>query len=331
MIDIHTHLYMPQFDDDREEAIKRAFDAGITMMISVSTEPSDHRQAIAIAERDERIFASVGLHPHYFNEQVSKNSQQKTVNKKQTASSGGHPDRSLSRYGGDRRISDSSATVGMTQRGVSISMQEQLVKDITELRELVQKNPKIIAIGECGLDYFSHTDEPITDDQKAWQKSGFVAQVQLAQELRLPVIIHCRDAYKDVFEILRQAQNGSAKSSRDATYILHCYMGDTEITKKFLTLPNVYFSFTGNITYPVKKILEGTKNDIQATVKLIPLERIFTETDCPFLAPVPYRGKRNEPAFTAKVAKKIADIKKCSIEYAEKKIAKSIDKVFFVF
>ncbi len=282
MIDIHTHLYMPQFDDDRDEAIKRAFDAGITMMISVSTEPADHRQAIAITEKDDQIFASVGLHPHYFNEQ-------KTVNNKQTR--------------------DNNS--------------QQLTKDIAELRKLAQNNPKIIAIGECGLDYFSHTDELITDEQKAWQKEGFRAQIGLARELGLPVIIHCRDAYEDVFEIIRQ-ESGETK------FILHCYMGDTEVTKKFLTLPNVYFSFTGNITYAVKKVLEGTKDDIRETVKRVPLERMLTETDCPFLAPMPHRGKRNEPMFVNEVVKKIAEIHECSFGQVGDATQKSLDRIFTI-
>ncbi len=89
-------------------------------------------------------------------------------------------------------------------------------------------------------------------------------------------------------------------------------MGDTEVTQKFLSLPNVYFSFTGNITYPVKKAVVGTKDDLTETVKLIPLERIFTETDCPFLAPQSHRGERNEPAFVTEVAAKIAELRSVS-------------------
>ena len=334
MIDIHTHLYMPQFDEDRDEVIKRAFDAGITMMISVSTEPTDHLQAIAITEKDERIFASVGLHPHYFNQQITHNNKQLTINNKQTTSSDGHPEysrlRVASSFSGGARISDSSAAVGMIQREVFASTQEQLIKDIDELRALAQKNPKIIAIGECGLDYFSHTDEPITDEQKAWQKEGFGAQIGLAHELLLPVIIHCRNAYEDVFEILRQAQNDNARTSCDTVYILHCYMGDTEVTQKFLALPNVFFSFTGNITYSVKKALEGTKDDIRETVKMIPIERLLMETDCPFLAPMPHRGKRNEPRFVAEVGKKIAQIHECSVSDITETMERNLDRIFIL-
>lgn len=271
MIDIHTHLYFPQYDGDREEMIKRAFDAGLTMLISVSTAPEDHHTALAIAAMDKRIFASVGLHPHTFHEHLGDEKWQREA--------------------------------------------------LQELQELAKHNPKIIAIGECGLDYFSHTGELITDAQKAWQKYGFIAQIKLAQELELPMIIHCRDAYEDLVEIIKQ-------DGKDMKFILHCYMGDTEVTEKFLTLPHIFFSFTGNITYAVKKIAEGTKDDIRETVKRIPLERMFMETDCPFLAPVPYRGKRNEPSFVVEVAKKIAEIKGISPEFISQKIEENRCRLF---
>jgi TatD DNase family protein len=271
MFDIHTHLYMSQYNDDRAETIKRAFDVGLSMMISVSTSPDEHRPALAVTKMDERIFASIGLHPHYFNE--------------------------------------------------SLGNTKQLEKDIKELRNLVKDNPKIIAIGECGLDYFSHTDAVITDEQKSWQKEGFIAQIQLAQELGLPMIIHCRDAYENLAEVIDQ-------EGKDTKFILHCYMGDAEVTKKFLILPNIYFSFTGNVTYLVKKNAEGTKDDIRETVKLIPIERMLMETDCPFLAPVPYRGKRNEPSFVVEVAKKIADIKRIPLELVCESMRENRDKIF---
>lgn len=279
MLDIHTHLYFPQYDNDREETIKRAFDAGLSLMISVSTAPEDHHKALAVTGMDERIFASVGLHPHYFQDQESRIKNQ------------------------------------VEER------QQELDGNIQELKDIAKNNPKVIAIGECGLDYFSHTGEVVTDEQKAWQKEGFIAQIRLAQELELPTIIHCRDAYEDLAGILDQ-------EGRETKFILHCYMGDAEVTKKFLALPNVYFSFTGNITYAVKKTEEGTKDDIRETVKCIPLERLFMETDCPFLAPVPHRGKRNEPRFVAEVAKKISEIKNCPQALLETVIQRSIKHVF---
>ncbi|MDD5084075.1 MAG: TatD family hydrolase [Candidatus Moranbacteria bacterium] len=288
MLDIHTHLYMPQYDDDRKEVIKRAFDVGLSMMVVVSTSPEEHKQALAVTEMDVRIFSSVGLHPHYFCKQVA--------------------------------ITDNQNPIIDDNRQVTVD-ENQLREDVEELRKLAKNNPKIIAIGECGLDYFSHTGDTITDAQKAWQKEGFIAQIRLAQELHLPMIIHCRDAYEDLVEVIR-------REGGDTNFILHCYMGDTEVTRKFLEFPNAYFSFTGNITYAVKKSAEGTKDDIRETVNLIPLERMFIETDCPFLAPVPHRGKRNEPSFVTAVAKKIMEIKDCSQASLTSAIKRSVEKVF---
>jgi TatD DNase family protein len=279
MIDIHTHLYFPQYDADRKEVLRRAFDAGVRAMVSVSTEPADHGKALEIAAADERVFVSLGLHPHYFNEQ-------------------------------------------------EIGNEDRLAWDVDELRQLaLARRDKVVAIGECGLDYFSHTEVPVTREQKAWQRRGFEAQVALARELGLPVIVHCRDAYEDLLDVLkgtgrpdhseRPCSNGAAtekdgilcSAQDDIRLILHCYMGDTETTKKFLELPNVFFSFTGNVTYPVAKARQGTERDLRETVRLVPADRLLAETDCPFLAPVPHRGRRNEPAFVSLVVEKIAEIK----------------------
>lgn len=204
---------------------------------------------------------------------------------------------------------------------------QQLSGEIEALRELA-KNKKVVAIGECGLEYYAHDKEkPVTEEQKAIQKKGFLAQIELAKELKLPMILHCRasagsaDAYEDMFEILRAANFSSP-------LILHCYMGDTEVTKKFLTLPNVYFSFTGNITYPVKKAVAGTKDDLTETVKLIPLERLFTETDCPFLTPQSKRGERNEPAYVIEVVAKIAELQEKMVDEVEEIITLNVQKVF---
>lgn len=201
-----------------------------------------------------------------------------------------------------------------------------------QLRDLA-KHTRVIAIGECGLEYYSHDPtKTITDEQKAAQKAGFLAQIALAEELGLPMILHCRastgsaDAYEDLFEILSNQR--STFDIQHSSCILHCYMGDTEVTKKFLTLPNVYFSFTGNITYPVKQVVAGTKDDLTETVKLIPLDRIFTETDCPFLTPQSHRGERNEPAYVAEVLECIARLHGVEPKVVEQLTESNFKKVF---
>lgn len=199
---------------------------------------------------------------------------------------------------------------------------------ISELKKLAENN-RAIAIGECGLEYYSHhSEQPITDEQKETQKQGFLAQIALATELNLPMILHCRpsvgtqDSYEDLFHILQ------SKIVNLTSVVLHCYMGDTEVTKKFLTLPDVFFSFTGNITYPIKKMVVGTKDDLTETVKLIPLERIFTETDCPFLTPQSHRGERNEPAYVVEVAAKIAELQGADVAIVEQATEVNFKKVF---
>lgn len=202
---------------------------------------------------------------------------------------------------------------------------------IAELRVLA-KHEKVIAIGECGLEYYSHNPQlTVNHEQKEWQKKAFLAQIALAGELQLPLIVHSRpsvgtqDAYEDLFDILK---NHLSFITHPASYILHCYMGDTEVTKKFLTLPDVSFSFTGNITYPPKKMIAGTKDDLTETAKLIPLERIFTETDCPFLSPQSHRGERNEPAYVVEVAAKIAELQGVDVAIVEQATEANFKKVF---
>jgi TatD DNase family protein len=178
---------------------------------------------------------------------------------------------------------------------------------LSEMREYLT-HEKVVAVGECGLDfYLGHgaVDETIQERQI----QAFRAQLALAEEHKLPVIVHCRDAYQALLEVLRDFP--------ELTIVLHCYMGDTQMTRQFLQLPNIYFSFTGNITYPVKKEQQETKDDLTETVKLIPKERLFVETDCPFLAPQVKRGERNEPSFVGETAKKAAELLGISLEALE--------------
>lgn len=209
-----------------------------------------------------------------------------------------------------------------------IGYSEQPKMQMQELDVLIQ-NPKVVAIGEIGLDYYSHAGNPVTEKQKELQKEGFIAQVELAKKHNLPIIIHTRpslevpdDAYKDLHSLL------TAYCSMLSVVILHCYQGDTEITKKFLAIPNIYFSFAGNITYPVKKLAQNTKYDIRETVRLVPENRLLVETDCPYLAPQPLRGRRNEPAFVRYTLEAVAQIKQADVQALEARIEKNFKEVF---
>jgi len=254
LIDTHAHLDDDQFDADRDEVIARSFSGGIKRIINVGAGIGSSRRSVKLAEENEKIFASVGLHPHYF----------------------------------------------MKHKNFAREYQKELID--------LAKNKKTVAIGEIGLDYFFH-GENLSDEEKEVckkkQKGGFSWQLDLAQKLKLPVIIHCREAYADTWEIL--------KNYSQLKIVYHCYGGNLEYTRELLQRENILFSFTGNITYAK----EGA--EILRVIEKIPLEKIMLETDCPYLAPVPKRGKRNEPIFVKYTGEQIAKIKKMDKEKIEKK------------
>lgn len=156
------------------------------------------------------------------------------------------------------------------------------------------KHPKVVALGEMGLDYYRNLSPRST------QKSVFDAQIQLAQELNLPIIVHDRDAHTDIMSILRQYAKALPKRG-----VLHCFSGDMEMAHEAIDL-GFYISIAGPVTYPKSKIL-------QRVVQEIPLDRLCIETDCPWLTPQFRRGKRNEPAYVAAIAEKIAELKNVSV------------------
>lgn len=206
----------------------------------------------------------------------------------------------------------------------------QMLED--ELRTMVLENgDKVRAIGECGLDYFSRDPEhPVTDAGKEAQQLGFRMQLALARELQLPVVIHCRtsssesgDAYEDVRAVLAEEAEGGQPGAR----VMHCYMGDVPATRGFLAVPHVLFSLAGNVTYPVKRTLAGTDRDPDTVLKLIPPERLLTETDCPFLPPVPHRGERNEPAYVAETTRHIARVKGMAPQDFERQVEDNARRV----
>ena len=159
-----------------------------------------------------------------------------------------------------------------------------------KLEELV-KNPKVVAIGEIGLDYYW------MDDPEEEQKKVFRMQMELARKLKLPVVIHTRDAMEDTVNILEEY--------KDLGGIMHCYPGSYETAKKLMD--RYYFGIGGVVTFKNNKVTKET-------VKKLPLEKIVIETDCPYLTPEPFRGKRNEPVYVKYVAEKIAEIKEVSLE-----------------
>jgi len=169
------------------------------------------------------------------------------------------------------------------------------------------RHPKVVAIGETGLDYYHSSD-------KDKQKQVFKKLVQIASKAEKPIIIHSRDADEDILLLLKEMDLPKSRG------VIHCFGRSYEAAKKFLDL-GFLISYTGNITYNYH--LERLDS-----VKEVPLEKIMVETDCPFLAPAPFRGQRNEPSYVKYVAEKIAEIKKIDFSAVAEQTTKNCAKLF---
>ncbi|MEF9992112.1 MAG: TatD family hydrolase [Peptostreptococcaceae bacterium] len=171
---------------------------------------------------------------------------------------------------------------------------EMTEDDIENLKKLAIENDKVKAIGEIGLDYYY--DNSPREIQKQW----FKRQIELANELKLPIIIHDRDAHGDTFEIIKNTKNP------EIGCVLHCYSGNVELAKEYVKM-GCYISIPGTVTFKNNK-------KTREVVKEIPLEYLLIETDSPYMAPEPHRGKRNDPSLVQFVADKIAQEKGISYE-----------------
>jgi TatD DNase family protein len=195
----------------------------------------------------------------------------------------------------------------------SVGIHPHEAKEVTSqhLQELTRlaKHPKVIAWGEIGLDYFyGHSPREA-------QSRVFCEQMNLARAAKLPIIIHCRDAWPDCLDLLEKQWKTSGLGG-----ILHCFTGTLEEAKRGLDM-GFMISFAGNSTYPKAQ-------NIRDVMKELPLENILIETDSPYLAPQPYRGKRNEPAYVAEVAKTLANVRNLSPEEAASRTAEHFRRFF---
>ncbi len=177
------------------------------------------------------------------------------------------------------------------------------------LRRSAQEDKRVVAVGELGLDFFKNQN-------KMQQIDALIPQMELAFELELPVIIHCRDAANEMIEIC----NDLSKKGKCPKGVLHCWTGNSDEMKQFLDL-GFYISFSGIVTFP--KVYE-----IHECAKLVPNDRYLIETDSPFLAPVPHRGKRNEPAFVENVANFMADLRSTDLITIANESSKNAEDLF---
>lgn len=248
-VDTHCHLDFPEFNQDRDEVVKRAHNQGIDYIINIGSSLEGSKKSLQLAKQYNFIYATVGIHPH----EADKVDEQT----------------------------------------------ESILGDLA-------KNDKVVAIGEIGLDYFKNYSKIEN------QKIVFKSLLKLAKDLNLPLVIHSRQAQEKVLEILKEFMPINA--------VVHCFSGDEDFLKECLDL-GFFISFTCNITYPKAE-------NSRRLVKITPLERIFLETDAPFLPPQDFRGRRNEPVYVKLLAGEIARIKEISVEAVEKTTTENAKKFF---
>jgi len=233
LIDSHCHLNYEGLVERQDQVLENARGRGVRGFLNISTRKGEWNDVIAVAERHNDVWASVGVHPH---------------------EADAHQDLGA------------AALVEGTE------------------------HPRVIAIGECGLDYFYDNSE------RGAQRERFQAHIEAARQTGLPLIVHTREAEQDTANILE-----AAVGEGGVTGVLHCFTGSRELAKKALDL-GFYVSLSGIVTF---------KNaaDLQQTAKWLPPDRMLVETDAPFLAPVPHRGQKCEPAFVADTASFIAELR----------------------
>jgi TatD DNase family protein len=251
LFDTHCHLMDEQFDNDLDEVIRRAHDAGVNRIVIPGIDVETSKKAIAIAERFDGIYATVGVHP------------------------------------------EAAKDVPLTA--------------FDAIRKLAN-HKKVVAIGEIGLDYY--WDAAPRDEQQR----VMATQVEIAKECGLPVIIHNREATADTVSLLHEV--GASKVQG----VMHCFMDTFEIARRCIDM-GFFISFGGPVTFKNAK-------SVHEVAPLIPDESILIETDSPYLAPHPYRGKRNEPSYVKIVAARMAELKHTSVEQIADVTTKNANRLF---
>lgn len=289
-IDIHSHVNFKAFDEDRDEVIRRALDND-TWVINVGTQLDTSKKAVEMARAyKEGVYAIIGLHPIHTGASY-------------------HDEKELGEGGKE-----------FTSRGE--------VFDYEAYKELL-KDPKVVGIGECGLDYYRCTEETI-----AKQKEAFIMQIKLANELKKPLMLHIRNNPSNTSGQAPSTSSGQVPEEQqrnayaDALLILkehskvkgdvHFFAGNTDDAKAYVDF-GFTLSFTGVLTFT---------NDYNEVIKQTPLDMIMSETDSPYITPVPHRGKRNEPFYVREIVKKIAEIKGLDEELVAKTLIENAKRVF---
>lgn len=251
-VDSHVNLHGEKFADDIDEVVSRAREAGVETMLNICCNIADFDKVVAVADKYENMWASVGTHPH-----------------------------------------DAKDNPNITA--------DDLIKRA--------QHPKVIGIGETGYDFhYSYSSE-------SEQIHNFKAHIIAAQETGLPLIIHTREADELMMQTLKTALKTGPFSAE-----LHCYTSGPGLAE-WGADQGFYFSVSGILTFK-------NAHDVRALAKAMPDDRIMLETDCPYLAPVPHRGRRNEPAFVTNVCQALADVKGWSLEETGRKTTDAFFNLF---
>lgn len=253
LVDSHAHLDDARFEADRDAVLARAWNAGIRKIVTIGNGngPDDMGCGVPIAEKNDWIYTTAGVHPH------------------------------------------DAARVETRHYAL--------------LRETA-RHEKVVAIGEAGLDY--HYDNSPRDVQR----EVFRTQAALAKQLNLPLIVHTREADADTEAVLRDESPSLG--------VVHCFTSGEGLADFALSI-GFFISFSGIVTFPNARALA----DIACRV---PSDRILVETDCPYLAPVPHRGKRNEPSFISDTARFLANVRGVSVEEFEAQTSANFDRLFAI-
>ena len=233
LVDSHCHLDFPDFAEELDSIVARAEGAGLGRMVTICTRVRKIEQVLAVAERFENVFCSVGTHPHNAHEELD-------ITPEEIIALTGHE--------------------------------------------------KVVAVGEAGLDYFYQKDHA------AAQAKGLRNHIHAARETGLPLVIHSRDADDDMANILEEETKVGA-----FPFVLHCFSSGPALAEKGVELGG-YISLSGILTFKNSQELRDIAGDV-------PMDRLLVETDAPYLAPIPFRGKRNEPAYVVNTAKILAEVK----------------------
>ena len=307
MFDTHCHLNFGAFDGRVDEVIKNAQSVGVNQIVIPGTDVATSEKAVAIAEKYEGVYAAVGIHPHHVFEIYSESSIPKFfIGKQQT----------------EKNLISSLSKI-QKQNDV-IPAEAGIHSDLNQIEQLLS-HPKVVAIGEVGIDRHiyqktKYPDYKIEEEFVELQKKVLIEQIKLANKYKKALIIHNREAKKDVLEIL----NTYYLILNTVPAVFHCCEPDPELLD-FAKKHKMFIGVDGDITYYKEK---------QEFIKTVPLEMLVLETDSPFLNPEPLRknegGTKNEPKNIPLIAEFVAKLKGVAVEEVAEKTTNNARKLFSV-